>query len=180
MRNLLTLVLPLVIFVIVIAFLWMGLHRNPREIPSPLLNKPVPAFKAQNLMSSGWLTQDDLKNQVILLNVFATWCPSCKQEHSVLMSIRQEMDHSIKIVGINYKDDRQLALMWLKQYGNPYDFIIEDPQGNLAINFGVYGTPETFIIDKQGIIRYKFIGAIGVSEWQNILLPIIKKWEAMP
>lgn len=168
--------LPLIIFMGVAGLLWKGLYQDPRAIPSPLINKPVPEFQAPNLINPKLtFSSKDFKGKVTLLNVFASWCIACSAEHSVWMEARQDLGQA-QIVGLNYKDPADKALAWLKQYGNPYQNVIADPQGNIAINFGVYGTPETFLIDKQGIIRYKFIGAVSPKDWQEVLLPQVKKW----
>ena len=166
--------LPFIIFIAIAVFLWVGLHRNPREIPSPLLNKPAPAFQASSLRSpQQGLSEEIFHNRVTILNVFATWCIACQAEHSVLMEGRQDLQGA-QLIGLDYKDNRPKALTWLHQSGDPYDQVIDDPQGNIAINFGVYGTPETFIIDQQGIIRYKFIGAISPADWKQTVLPQIQ------
>jgi len=179
-RPLFTLVLPLVIFIVIAAFLWVGLYRDPRVIPSPMIGKPAPAFRAPDLENQRqWLTERDFQGQVTILNVFATWCIACQAENGVLVEGRRDLQQA-QIIGLNYKDDRQKALAWLQHYGNPYHRIIDNPQGDIGVNFGVYGTPETFIIDKHGIIRYKFIGAVSPADWDNTLLPEIRKWENTP
>lgn len=172
--RLLRTLLPFIVFLIIIIFLWQGLFHDPHQIPSPFIGKPVPDFKATTLMNpKASISNKDLKGKPILLNVFATWCLSCRAEHSVLMEARQSS--TFKIVGLNYKDNRKKAIQWLNRLGNPFDEIIFDPTGNIAINFGVYGTPETFIIDRKGIVRYKYIGPISPDDMQTIILPIIKK-----
>jgi cytochrome c biogenesis protein CcmG, thiol:disulfide interchange protein DsbE len=174
-KRWLILISPLAIFIGISFLLWMGLQRNPREIPSPLLNKPVPAFSAPSLQNpQRLLTQRNLQGQITLLNVFATWCVSCQAEHVLWMEIRDQLP-SVKIIGLDYKDERKKALNWLQQYGNPYDEIIDDPKGDLGINWGVYGTPETFIVDKEGIIRYKYIGALSAKDWRQVILREINK-----
>jgi cytochrome c biogenesis protein CcmG/thiol:disulfide interchange protein DsbE len=171
--------LPLLLFIGLVLLLWRGLYRDPRSIPSPFINKPSPEFHAESLLDpSATLSQQNFKGQVTLLNVFATWCVACQAEHSVWMEARQDLNHA-QIIGLNYKDQRDKALSWLKDYGNPYQQIISDPYGNIAIDFGVYGTPETILIDKQGIIRYKFIGAVSLNDWKQVLAPQVKKWEAV-
>ncbi len=167
-------VLPLIIFIAIAVFLWVGLHHNPREIPSPLLNRPAPVFQASSLRPpQESLSEKIFHHRVTILNVFATWCVACQAEHSVLMEGRQNLQGA-QLIGLDYKDDRPKALTWLHRFGDPYDQVIDDPQGNIAINFGVYGTPETFIIDQQGIIRYKFIGAISPADWKQTVLPKIQ------
>lgn len=171
-------VLPLAIFIGILFFLWKGLYHDPRVIPSPLLNKLIPAFSAPTLQNPQRLiTERDFAGRVTILNVFASWCVACEAEHSVWIEGRQELQPQTQIIGLNYKDERQKALAWLDHYGNPYNQVIYDPQGIIGIDFGVYGTPETFIIDKQGIIRYKFIGAVSPADWKQTILPEIRKWE---
>lgn len=164
---------PLVIFAILLVFLWKGLSLDPHKLPSALLNKPMPPFQLSTVqMPTQLLTDKNLRGHVVLLNVWATWCVSCRAEHPVLMDIAR--DYSIPIYGIDYKDNRLSTLEWLQQLGNPYTAIGFDGAGNVAIDWGVYGTPETFIIDKEGIIRYKFIGPLTEDAWQNELLPIVQ------
>jgi cytochrome c biogenesis protein CcmG/thiol:disulfide interchange protein DsbE len=165
--------LPLIIFIAIALFFWQGLKSDPHEIPSVLVGKPLPEFSAEALMSDEVMTQDIFKGQVSLLNVWATWCPTCYAEHSVLQEIADSND--ITIFGLDYKDDKHKATKWLNINGNPYNAIIYDPQGVLAMQLGVYGTPETFVIDKQGIIRYKHIGAVSPSVWQDKLHPMVKR-----
>lgn len=166
--------LPLIIFLCLVIFLWVGLYRDPHTIPSPLVGKPVPEFRAADLeFPNQFITNNIFKDKITLLNVFATWCLSCRYEHPTLIDVHHA--NLVNIVGLNYKDNNQAAIKWLQQYGNPFSHVIEDPTGNIGINLGVYGTPETFIIDRNGIIRYKFIGPISPDDWQNTLLPIIQK-----
>jgi cytochrome c biogenesis protein CcmG, thiol:disulfide interchange protein DsbE len=174
-RRFLTRALPLLIFIVLVFFLWIGLYHNPREIPSPLINKPTPEFRVFSLLQpKQHVTQEIFVGQVTILNVFATWCVACQAEHSVLMEGRDLK--GVQIIGLDYKDNHYKAISWLSRYGNPYNQVIDDPTGSVGINFGVYGTPETFIIDRRGIIRYKFIGAVSPADWKSKLLPEIKKW----
>ncbi|OGO92566.1 MAG: hypothetical protein A3F41_06570 [Coxiella sp. RIFCSPHIGHO2_12_FULL_44_14] len=169
--------IPFLLFTVVAIFLWHSLHRDPHVVPSPLINKPLPHFQAPVLgIHSQRMTEQDFQGHVSLFNVFATWCLSCRTEHLVLMDIARS--HAVTIYGLNYKDDHRLVLAWLKTYGNPYQQVIEDPRGDLGIDLGVYGTPETFIIDSHGIIRYKYVGPLSSSVWQNILLPQVRYWQA--
>jgi len=166
--------LPLLVFVIVLAFLWRGLGLNPHRLPSAFINKPLPAFEAQRLAEPQLtISNHDLKGHVLLLNVFATWCLSCRAEHPVLMDIKNSK--AVRIYGLDYKDSRKTALSWLKQYGNPYTKIIYDPDGRVGMNLGVYGTPETFIIDREGIVRYKYVGPMSPRAWRKQVLPRVKK-----
>jgi cytochrome c biogenesis protein CcmG/thiol:disulfide interchange protein DsbE len=167
--------IPLILFLIITGFLWKGLQHDPHELPSALINKPVAAFSYPNLLDEKKpLTQKEFLGHVSLLNVWATWCVSCKAEHAVLMDIMRAK--AVKIYGLNYKDDPNSARAWLKKYGNPYEAIISDEKGTLAIDFGVYGTPETFVIDGEGIIRYKYIGPISPDAWKDKVEPEVQKW----
>lgn len=166
--------LPLLIFIVLILFLWQGLHGHPHQVPSPLINAPIPQFQMPSLNSRDTvITNKIFKGHVSLFNVFATWCMSCQLEHPVLMDIANS--HRVMIVGLNYKDSRPLSKRWLHHYGNPYKKIIFDAQGQLGINLGVYGTPETYIVDKHGIVRYKYIGPVSQKIWHTVLLPQINK-----
>ncbi|UTW02730.1 DsbE family thiol:disulfide interchange protein [Amphritea atlantica] len=160
-------ILPLVLFVALGLFLWNGIGKDTESIPSPLLNKPVPEFSLSALLDEQQtVTAADLKGRPALLNVWATWCPTCKQEHAQLN--RMARDEGIVIYGVNYKDDRDKARIWLDKYLNPYALNIYDPEGKLGLNLGVYGAPETFLLDAQGIIRYKHVGAIDERVWSEL------------
>lgn len=166
MRRLIV-ILPLVLFVALGLFLWNGIGKDTQSIPSPLIGKPVPAFSLSSLLDEQkMLTADDLKGRPALLNVWATWCPTCKQEHAQLN--RMARDEGITIYGVNYKDDRSKAKVWLDTYMNPYALNIYDPDGKLGLNLGVYGAPETFLLDAQGVVRYKHIGAIDQQVWGEL------------
>ncbi|MDO6564014.1 DsbE family thiol:disulfide interchange protein [Amphritea sp. 1_MG-2023] len=164
MRRLIVIV-PLVLFVALGLFLWNGIGKNTETIPSPLIGKPVPAFSLSALLDEQQsITAADLKGRPALLNVWATWCPTCKAEHAQLNRIVQQ--EGVTIYGVNYKDDRAKAKVWLDQYMNPYALNIYDPDGKLGLNLGVYGAPETFVLDAQGIIRYKHVGAVDEQVWR--------------
>lgn len=166
--------LPLTVFLLLAVFLWRGLQLDPHKIPSTLLNKPVPTFELPDIMVPGQrFTQQQLLGQVSLVNVWATWCTACQQEHPILLDIAR--DSKVRLYAIDYKDDLATAKSWLAQYGNPFLAIGFDAMGKTAIDWGVYGTPETFLIDSQGVIRYKHIGPLTKQVWQDILLPIINK-----
>lgn len=155
-------------------FLWRGLSLDPHLIPSALLNSPSPQFSLNSLTGSQQkFDNEDLLGHVSLVNVWASWCDTCLEEEPVLLEIAQS--NKVKLYGINYKDQNSAALKWLSQYGNPYQKIGTDHDGAVGINWGVYGTPETFVLDKKGIIRYKYIGAITDEVWQDKLLPIINQ-----
>lgn len=157
--------LPLLVFALLGLFLLKGIDLKPDDLPSPLIGKPVPDFLLPELATEKSLTTDDLKGKVILLNVWATWCISCKMEHPYLLQLAQD---GITIVGLNYKDDQDQALDWLKNLGNPYAFNILDIQGRLGLDLGVFGAPETYLIDKQGIIRHKHVGVIDDKVWETL------------
>ncbi len=166
--------LPLGIFLVLVVFLGIGLGLNPREIPSPLIDKPAPAFDLVQLHEPGKsLTTQDMRGQVWLLNVWASWCVSCREEHPVLVELAKT--RVVPIVGLNYKDQRPEALRWLQQFGDPYVMSIVDGDGRVGINFGVYGVPETFVIDKTGVIRYKQIGPVTPKALQEKILPLVAK-----
>jgi cytochrome c biogenesis protein CcmG/thiol:disulfide interchange protein DsbE len=164
--------LPLLVFVLIFIFLWRGLTLHPSEVPSPLINKPAPTYSLPTLFDATKMTTNqDLLGHVTLVNVWATWCEACAEEHTALMQLA-EKEH-VFFLGFNYKDDPSKAKKWLKQYGNPYQIVAVDQHGTAAIDWGVYGTPETFVIDKKGIIRYKLIGPIDTEAWENKLKPLI-------
>ena len=164
----LILLLPLALFLGVAVFLYRGLFLNPQELPSALIDKPLPAFSLPDLKNEQRLiTEKDLKGPA-LVNVWATWCPTCKAEHQML---NQLATAGVVIHGVNYKDDSVAARQWLKDYLDPYQVNVADPQGSLGINLGVYGAPETFLIDAQGIIRHKYVGAIDERVWREELAP---------
>lgn len=170
-----TKVIPLFLFIAIVLVLWRGLTLHPQEIPSPLIDKPAPAFQLPELNGKTVIDQKQFQHQVTLLNVWATWCAVCAEEHDFLVSLATK-EH-IHIIGLNYKDNLDNAKKWLAAYGNPYQAIAIDATGETAINWGVYGAPETFIIDKKGIIRYKHIGALTPDVWQQTLKPIVEKFE---
>lgn len=171
--------LPLLIFAILAVFLAIGLDLNPREIPSPFIGKPVPTFSAPKLDApTEQLTPADFKGQVWLFNVWASWCVSCRAEHPLLNELAHQ--NLVPIVGLNYKDDPEAAKNWLETLGNPYHVSIMDREGRIGIDFGVYGVPETFVIDKKGIIRHKLTGPLSPDFMQTVLLPLIAQLQAEP
>ena len=166
--------IPLFIFFALVVFLWKGLGEDPHIIPSALIGKPIPQFVYPSLFDQQKpLTNELFLGHVSLLNVWASWCYTCRAEHGVMMHIAAS--HDVALYGLNYKDKREVAEKWLKQAGDPFQKIIYDPDGKLGINLGVYGTPETFLIDKHGIIRDKLIGPVSPELWENKLLPEIEK-----
>jgi cytochrome c biogenesis protein CcmG/thiol:disulfide interchange protein DsbE len=167
-------VIPLAVFVALGVLLWLGLSLDPKRIPSPLIGKPLPAFTLTSLHEpKKTVTPDSLRGRVYLLNVWASWCAACRQEHPLLIELARQK--AVPIVGLNYKDKRDDALGWLKSLGNPYEMSLIDADGRVGIDLGVYGVPETFLIDKQGLIRYKHIGPITEDDWSNKLLLLIQQ-----
>ncbi|WP_461536382.1 DsbE family thiol:disulfide interchange protein [Spongorhabdus nitratireducens] len=166
----LKLFLPLGIFLVLCGFLYVGLFLNKTDLPSALLDEPFPEFQAVGLKDpSQVITRKDvIIGKPALVNVWATWCIACKVEHPFLTDLAER---GVAIIGINYKDDRAEALRWLDQLGNPYLFNIADEDGRLGLNLGVYGAPETYLIDAEGVIRYKHIGIVDENVWQDILKP---------
>jgi len=163
-------------FAVLIAFLGIGLRLNPREVPSPLVGKPAPAFElAQLAKPQQPFTEKDMLGKVWLLNVWASWCVSCREEHPVLLDLART--GAVPIVGLNYKDKRDDGLAWLKQFGDPYNLSIADSDGRVGINYGVYGVPETFLIDKFGVICDKVIGPVTRARLSEKILPLVKKLE---
>jgi len=166
--------LPLGIFIVMAVFLGIGLTLDPKEVPSPFIGKPAPEFSLPRLDNAQQnLSPKDMQGQVWLLNVWATWCVSCRAEHATLVNFSR--NNPIPIVGLNYKDDNNDAQRWLQRLGNPYYANAVDADGRVAIDWGVYGAPETFVIDKKGIIRYKHIGPVTRQSLSEILLPLITK-----
>ena len=165
---------PFVLFVVLAAFLGIGLNRDPREVPSPLIDKPAPAFRLPQLHEANKvLAPEDMKGQVWLFNVWASWCVACLDEHPVLVELSKR--NLVPIVGLNYKDGREDALKWLQKHGNPYTLSAQDAEGRVGIDYGVYGVPETYLIDKEGVIRFKKIGAVTPEVLEQEILPLIRK-----
>jgi len=166
--------LPLGAFVVLAMVLGAGLQLNPREVPSPFINKPAPAFRLPQLhQPEQQLAAADLKGQVWLLNVWASWCVACRVEHPLLVELSR--GQQVPIYGLNYKDDRRAALEWLRQFGDPYTASISDRDGRVGIDYGVYGVPETFVIDKAGMVRHKHIGPVTPEVWESDILPLVKR-----
>ncbi|HEX8010868.1 MAG TPA: DsbE family thiol:disulfide interchange protein [Casimicrobiaceae bacterium] len=173
-RRRLLLLVPLLLFVVIGVFLAIGLGRDPSLVPSPLIGKPVPQFALPPVRGrSLGLATADLKGQVSLVNVFASWCVACRAEHPVLMQI--ERDGVLPVYGLNYKDQPEDAARWLDEMGDPYARTGADIDGRVAIDWGVYGVPETFIVDREGIIRYKQIGPISPAVWNQTMLPLVRE-----
>jgi len=165
--------IPFGIFLVVVIFLAVGLTLKPREVPSPLIGKPAPDFLLPQLHDpQKMFTPQDLKGRVWLLNVWASWCGGCREEHPLLVQVAKSGE--VPIYGVDYKDGRIEALEWLRNLGNPYVLTVVDESGRVGIDYGVYGVPETYLIDKTGIIRFKQIGILDQETWQRTLLPLIK------
>ncbi len=188
--------IPLVLFFGLVVFLTIGLQRDPREIPSPLIDKPAPAFSLPTLdPAAGNFSPADMKGRVWLLNVWATWCVACRQEHPLLVAFATR--HEVPIVGMSYKEiqpqdvqaqtmdapaklqfARERSQVWLSRYGNPYVLSVMDMEGRVGIQYGVYGVPETYVIDKQGVIRFKAVGEVTPDILTSKVLPLIQKLNA--
>ena len=164
---------PLAGFAALALVLYLGFSlRDPHLLPSALLDQPFPAFELPVLGSTGRrATQTDLLGEVRLVNVWATWCPTCLAEHDQLKRIRGT---GVSVVGINYKDDSAEAIAWLARHGDPYAFSVVDADGDLGVDLGVYGAPETFLLDAEGVIRYKHVGAVDEAIWRNEIAPAIE------
>jgi len=169
--------IPLILFAALAALLVFGLGNDPRKVPSPLIGKPAPTFSLPELTDPGRsVTDADLKGKISLVNVWASWCSSCRAEHQALMALSDIPD--FQIVGLNWKDDATDASQVLRVTGNPYDMIAYDPDNTVGIDWGVYGAPETFVVDRNGIIRYKQIGPIDSKVWEKTLQPLVAKLKA--
>jgi cytochrome c biogenesis protein CcmG/thiol:disulfide interchange protein DsbE len=168
--------IPLGAFVLLVGFLYVGLRLNPREVPSPLVGKPAPDFTLARLDSpSDQFSSVSMHGKVWMLNVWASWCVACREEHALLVDIARQGKYNI--VGLDYKDQAADAKQWLQQFGNPYQLAIMDPDGRVGIDYGVYGVPETFIIDKLGVVRHKVIGPITPDIMTRTVAPMIAELE---
>ncbi|MDX8379253.1 MAG: DsbE family thiol:disulfide interchange protein [Gallionella sp.] len=170
-------ILPFVLFLILSVFLYKGLGRDTREVPSPLIGKAAPAFTLPTLYdTSKHFSPKAMQGKVWLLNIWASWCEACKEEHPVLMAFaRQQV---VPIVGVDYKDKRDAGIDVMRKAGDPYNLVISDADGKVGFNYGVYGVPETYIIDKIGVIRYKLIGAVTPKNLRETLMPLITELQA--
>ena len=167
-RSRLWFLIPLAAFFALAAVLAVGLNRDPREVPSPLIDKPAPKFALSRL--------DDLRGKAFILNVWASWCVACREEHPVLLDWAKK--RAVPVYGLNYKDTRADADAWLARFGNPYDASFFDEDGRVGIDFGVYGVPETFVVDGSGVIRMKHIGPLTPDVLANKIEPLLKKLDA--
>jgi cytochrome c biogenesis protein CcmG/thiol:disulfide interchange protein DsbE len=189
--------IPLVLFLGLLVFLAVGLNRDPREIPSPLVGKPAPEFSLNTLdPHAPKFGPQDMKGKVWMLNVWATWCVACREEHPVLVAFSKS--NQVPIVGLSYKEvqpqdepagrkfsaeeklklARERSEIWLKRHGNPYSLSVLDLDGRVGIDYGVYGVPETYLIDKEGVIRYKRVGVVTPELLQTTILPLVQKLNA--
>jgi len=166
----LKLFIPLIIFVLLGGLLYLGLQNDPSDLPSALLDKPLPEFQLKVLGEEKTLGPQDLVGKPYLLNIWATWCPTCRVENPFFVKLSEQ---GVKIVGINYKDEDDAALKWLERFGNPYAVNVVDADGRFAIDLGVYGAPETFVVDSKGVIRYKHVGVVDEKVWRQELAPLI-------
>jgi cytochrome c biogenesis protein CcmG/thiol:disulfide interchange protein DsbE len=179
MTRYLRYLVPLAIFIVLAAFLFRGLSLDPKRVPSPLVGKPMPEFSLPRLKDpADTLSNTDLKGKVSILNIWATWCVSCRAEHEVLLLLAKT--GKVDIYGLNYKDERAKAQQWLVQLGDPYTANAFDADGRVGIDWGVYGAPETFIMDQQGIIRHKHIGPLTVDALNNKIFPLIAELQSTP
>lgn len=170
------LLIPLAIFAAIAALLGIGLTRDPSRVPSPLIGEPVPDFAIPRLAQPEQrLRSEALQGQPYLLNVWASWCAPCREEHPVLMEAARHPE--LTVVGLNYKDNRLAARKWLRKHGDPYQATGFDKEGVAALDLGVYGVPETYLVDGQGIIRRKFVGALSQRQLQEVILPRIRQWQ---
>ena len=166
-------VLPLALFVGLVVFLAIGLGRDPHEVPSPLINKPAPAFQLPQLHEpTKTFSAQEMRGKVWLLNVWASWCVSCREEHPLLLDFARSGE--VPLYGLNYKDQRKDAIAWLDELGNPYLVSAADLDGRVGIDYGVYGAPETYLIDREGVIRFKHVGPLTPDVIQGKVLPLAR------
>ncbi|MBQ63356.1 MAG: DsbE family thiol:disulfide interchange protein [Gammaproteobacteria bacterium] len=168
------LLIPLTAFVLLVIVLAFGFRlEDPHYLPSELIDRPFPEFSLKDLHDPGrTLTAADIKGEISLVNVWATWCPNCLVEHPELIRISQE--EGIALYGVNYNDESSKAIAWLERHGNPYKFNMVDDNGTLAIDLGVYGAPETFVLDKHGVIQYRHVGAVTRGVWKSRIFPVVE------
>ncbi len=166
-------IVPFGIFALLGAFLFVGLQRDPSYVPSPLIGKPAPEFTLPSLQDASYpVSSKDLRGQPWVLNVWGTWCGGCRQEHETLVAIAQQ--NAVPLIGLNWKDDNAAAQQWLRELGNPYAAVAEDKEGRVAIDWGVYGAPETFLIGPDGIVIYKHIAPMTMEVWMKEFMPRIQ------
>jgi cytochrome c biogenesis protein CcmG/thiol:disulfide interchange protein DsbE len=169
-------ILPFIVFIVLAVFLFVGLRLDPREVPSPLVGKPAPQFTLPQLQAPGkQFSPVEMKGKVWLFNVWASWCVACEEEHPVLMELASQ--NIVPIYSMDYKDKREAALTVLEKRGNPYAMTVSDSDGRVGIDYGVYGVPETYVIDKQGVIQYKQIGPVTPANLRDKILPLVAELE---
>lgn len=177
MKQHLRYLVPLLVFGVLVAFFAKGLFLNPSEVPSPLIDKPAPQFTLAQLHDPrAQFSSRDMLGKVWMLNVWASWCVACRQEHPLLVELARQ--GIVPIYGLNYKDQRAEAIRWLRDLGDPYVLSVYDVEGRVGMDFGVYGVPETYVIDKQGIVRYKHIGPISPAALRDRILPLVRELQA--
>lgn len=166
--------IPIGVFVVLVGFFWKGLGLNPRDLPSPLIDKPAPTFQLPQLHNTQQsFSPEEMKGKVWMLNVWASWCASCRYEHPLFLELARSGE--VPIYGLNYKDAPADAKNWLNQLGDPYVLSVSDMAGDVGIDYGVYGVPETYIIDKQGVIRHKHTGPVDREALEKEILPLIRE-----
>lgn len=176
MNKRLVFLTPLAIALGLGLILFTAIGKDPTKLETARLNDAIPAFKLSSLLDkSKYFTEKDFVGKVSLLNVWATWCPSCRVEHGYLNALAEQ---GVRIVGLNYKDEREAALTWLKKLGNPYALSIYDPHGKLGFDLGVYGAPETYVVDATGVVRYRHVGVVDEKVWQERIRPLVEKYSA--
>jgi cytochrome c biogenesis protein CcmG/thiol:disulfide interchange protein DsbE len=173
----LKLFVPLLIFLVLAVVLYFGLGRDPRELPSALVDRPLPSFHLPSLREGAPVDEGALRGKVRLLNVWGTWCVACRDEHPFLIELA---DRGIPIVGLNYKDDPRAARDWLQRLGDPFEQVMVDADGRYGLELGVYGAPETYVVDADGVIRYRHVGVIDPEVWRERIEPVYRKWAARP
>lgn len=168
--------IPGLVFSILVLFFWLGLSLDPSEVPSPLVGKPGPAFEVEELQNPGEVVNNaTMAGKPALLNVWATWCAACRLEHDALLALANSK--AIPIYGLNYKDDRNSAIRWLQQLGDPYTATAYDPEGKVGLDWGVYGAPETFLLDPNGVVVYKHISPMSLEVWRTEFVPRIEQMQ---
>lgn len=173
MKRLSWFLIPLLVFAVLVFFLARGLTKDPSYVPSPLVGKPAPTFNLPQLHDAKLsFAPEDLQGRVWLLNVWASWCVSCREEHPVLVNFARTHG-DVPLIGLDYKDQRNDAIAWLKQHGNPYVLSVFDADGRVGIDYGVYGVPETYVIDQAGVIRYKHVGPLTPDVVKNVIDPLL-------
>lgn len=170
---------PLLIFALLVGVFWLGLGKDPTELPSALTGKPMPAFSLPVLGEEArQVSEQDLKGKPYLLNLWATWCPTCYVEHPYLLELAKQ--NRIRLIGLNYKDEREKALQYLSRLGNPYELTLVDADGMLGINLGAYGAPETFLVSADGVILYRRAGDLNERIWQDEIVPLLAQAGVQP